>query len=74
MTPYDGLANRYPEHLTDNDATTCGSDAKNSADYLALLKRESPDLALLLERWDTLPEAIRTGIMAMIRATDPPSG
>jgi hypothetical protein len=37
---------------------------------LALLKRESPDLALLVKRWDTFPEAVRVGIMAMIRASD----
>ncbi|MCZ6654505.1 MAG: hypothetical protein O7D91_15935 [Planctomycetota bacterium] len=48
-------------------------DAENSADYLALLERKSPDLALLVKRWDTLPEAVRAGIMAMIRASNQPT-
>jgi hypothetical protein len=30
-----------------------------------------PDLALLVERWDVLPEAVRAGIMAMVKATRP---
>jgi hypothetical protein len=36
---------------------------------LALLRQQSPDLALLAERWNELPEAVRAGIMAMVRAT-----
>jgi hypothetical protein len=36
---------------------------------LALLKPTSPDLALLVERWDTLPEAVRAGILAMVKAS-----
>jgi hypothetical protein len=35
---------------------------------LALLARKSPDLALVVERWAGLPEALRVGIVAMIRA------
>jgi hypothetical protein len=34
---------------------------------LALLAKKSADLALLIERWETLPEALRAGIMAMVR-------
>ncbi len=64
-----GLQNRCSSSATNDDATTCGNDAENSADYLALLERESPDLALLVKRWDTLPEPVRAGIMAMIRAS-----
>jgi hypothetical protein len=36
---------------------------------LALLARTAPDLALVVERWDTLPEAVRAGIAAMVQAT-----
>jgi hypothetical protein len=28
-----------------------------------------PELALILERWSSLPEPIRAGIVAMVRAT-----
>ena len=31
-----------------------------------------PDLALIVERWEQLPEAVRAGIVAMIRASVPP--
>jgi hypothetical protein len=41
---------------------------------LALLAQKSPDLALLVERWDALPEAVRTGIVAMVKATDRRAG
>ena len=27
------------------------------------------DLALICKRWDTLPESVKTGIMAMVRAS-----
>ncbi len=69
-----GLGNRCDTPATNEDTTTCDNDAKNSADYLALLVRNSPDLVLLVNRWEALPEAVRTGIMAMIRATDQLSG
>jgi hypothetical protein len=36
---------------------------------LALLAEKSPDLALLVGRWDGLPEAVRAGIVAMVKAT-----
>ena len=29
-----------------------------------------PDLALIIERWEHLPEAVKTGIMAMVKATE----
>jgi hypothetical protein len=38
---------------------------------LALLARISPDLALVAERWEALPEALRAGILAMVRTAGP---
>jgi hypothetical protein len=35
---------------------------------LALLKRKSADLALLVKQWDALPEAVKAGIVAMVKA------
>jgi hypothetical protein len=32
-----------------------------------------PDLARLIDAWPTLPEAIRTGILAMVTAAAKPS-
>jgi hypothetical protein len=34
---------------------------------VALLGRESPDLAALVEAWADLPDAIRAGIVAMVK-------
>jgi hypothetical protein len=34
---------------------------------LALLERESPDLAAVITPWPKLPEAIKTGIRAMVK-------
>jgi hypothetical protein len=36
---------------------------------LALLIPKYPDLALLVRRWDAIPEAVRAGILAMVKAT-----
>jgi hypothetical protein len=38
------------------------------ASCLALLTQQSPDLALLVEPWDQLPDAVRAGIVAMVKA------
>jgi hypothetical protein len=32
------------------------------------IDRNDPDLALVVERWDNLPEAVRAGIVAMVKA------
>jgi hypothetical protein len=41
---------------------------------LALLAEKSPDLAMIAERWESLPEAIRAGMVAMVQAATGPSG
>jgi hypothetical protein len=38
------------------------------ASCLAFLSQKSPDLAMVIEHWDSLPDAIRAGIAAMVRA------
>jgi hypothetical protein len=71
-----GLENRcgssIPDASSSISATSSADPAEERPDdlasCLALLTRKSPDLALLVERWDGLPEAIRAGIAAMIRA------
>jgi len=51
------------------DTSVTSKNAPNVlASCLALLARKSPDLALLVERWDGLPEAVRAGIVAMVKA------
>src|SRR5436309_2995337 len=41
------------------------------ASCLALLAQKSTDLALVVERWDALPQAVRAGIVAMVKASTP---
>jgi hypothetical protein len=50
--------------------SACETAGKNSADCLALYVPKSSDLALVVERWNMLPEAVRAGIVAMVRASD----
>ena len=52
------------------NSSISANDANNLASCLALLARKSPDLAFLVERWDSLPQAVRAGIVAMVKATE----
>jgi hypothetical protein len=71
-----GLENRstFATHHFANldDANTSGNKANGPADNmafcLAFLAQKSPDLALLVERWEELPEAVRAGMVAMVKA------
>jgi len=66
--PHTGFRNQSQESVSDGAARTYDADEKNLAFCLALLGRKSPDLAMLVDRWDALPEAVRAGIVAMVRA------
>ena len=37
---------------------------------MATLQQYYPDLASVVEAWDGLPEAVRAGILAMVRAME----
>src|SRR5262249_25074397 len=49
--------------------STSATDAERLVSCLAFLSRVSPDLAFIVERWGELPGTLRTGIIAMIRAS-----
>ena len=68
MKAYAGLANRCNQDVNPATDKTYESGAENSAECLALLVRQSPELALVIERWEQLPEAVRAGIVAMVKA------
>jgi len=56
---------------------TCDNRQIVLADCLALFSAFDPRLALLIERWAVLPEPVRAGIVAMVKAACPdaePSG
>ncbi len=59
-------ANSTTQPLT--DYSTSENDFERLASCLALLTQKSPDLALVVQRWDSLPDALRAGILAMIEA------
>jgi len=46
-----------------------GDRRNNSADCLALLRQEKPELAEVVEAWEALPAAIRAAILAMVVAS-----
>jgi hypothetical protein len=64
-----GLENRSPTSVKPSHADTSEDPEKNLAFCLALLAQKSADLALVVERWERLPEPIRAGIVAMVKAT-----
>jgi len=47
----------------DQSGAECGALDAKKADF-------DPDLAVVVEAWPKLPEAIRAGILAMIRAAE----
>ena len=63
-----GLQNRCPDDVTPENADTCESCPARVASGVAFLVESDPDFALVADRWPTLPEALRAGIVAMIRA------
>jgi hypothetical protein len=61
-----------PPATTSNASVTSDNPENDLASCLALLARKSADLALLVARWDALPEAVRAGILAMVKAASGP--
>ena len=63
-----GLKVRPALAATNDSATTSGDRTFVLADCLAFLATKSPDLSLVVERWESLPGPIRAGIVAIVRA------
>jgi DNA-directed RNA polymerase subunit RPC12/RpoP len=63
-----GLQNRRPLSASCSESSISATDENDLASSLALLAKKSPDLALVAERWEALPEAVRVGIVAMVKA------
>ena len=47
--------------------TTCDNADSVLAQYLVSLSQTNPALARVIRAWDRLPEAVRRGILAIIR-------
>ena len=57
---------KLPESLS--PSKTCDNGENVLASCLAFLSEKMPDLACVIEAWDGLPEAVRAGILAMVKA------
>ena len=66
--PHTGLANRSTSAASADHIDTSADPENVLASCLALLKEESTELALVVERWNELPELVRAGIVAMVKA------
>ena len=62
-----GFRDRATDSANPQSIGSYDGQPKNVASCLALLARESPDLALVVERWPALPRAVRAGIVALAR-------
>jgi hypothetical protein len=54
-----------------NSQRLTSTPEKPLAYSLARQVEKSPDLALVVEHWDSLPDAVRAGIVAMVKAAAP---
>ena len=62
------LGNRHNDSATASQSTTCDDDTKNLALGLARILEDFPELTRVINSWPTLPQAIRTGILAIVNA------
>ncbi len=67
FTPPTGFEDRKALSPSYDSVGTSDDDEKRLAFCLAFLSEKTPDLALLVQRWDTLPAVLKTGIVAMVR-------
>ena len=70
------IERRFPKptpksHQTSAAQAVTGSVEEFSAKSPAILLQKYPDLALILDAWPDLPEPVKAGILAMIKAAIP---
>ena len=59
-----------PDFITPLAVETNDRDAESLVSCLVFLAQIDIDLAVIVEAWPTLPEPIRAGIVAMVRASN----
>ena len=59
---------RRPPHGTTDEQSTHETGPGTLAECLALLAQNDPDFATVAEAWSELPEPVRAGIVAMVKA------
>ena len=69
---YGGFANRHPSDVTAANTSTSAQPPDRLAALLGAFAAEigpkAPDLAAVVSAWLGLPEALRAGIVAMVKA------
>lgn len=67
--PTDGLEIRPTDSVTPDAGGRCDDIEKRLAECLKYVATASPDLAIVIDAWSDLPEAIRVGILAIVKAS-----
>ena len=63
-----GFSVRRDESITGQSGDTCDTPNDPLGVLLGVLSQESPDLAMIVKAWPTLPGPIKAGILALIQA------
>ena len=63
-----GFENRRGSDVTPSATSTSEPADSHLASCLALLAEKSPDLAAVVKAWQDLSEAVKAGILAMVKA------
>ncbi len=59
-----------PDFIDPAAPSTCDGTADSLVSCLVFLEQNDPELAAIVSAWPTLPEAVRRGILAMVKASD----
>jgi len=74
-TKYGGFVNRCPKSVTNGNTQGYANSPKHLGALLGALAAEicpsCPDLAAVVTAWPHLPEALKAGIVAMVKAAVP---
>jgi len=66
----DGFANRSRDSLSAENADTYDADDSHWRTHWWKALQNHPDLQSIVEAWPTLPDTLKAGILAMVRASN----
>jgi hypothetical protein len=69
VKPPTGFEDQSSPTVTTSHENTSEEPPIDWARCWALLREKSPDLALIVEQWESLSEPVRAGILAMVKAS-----
>ena len=65
-----GVGIRWQSEGSPSQQTSSGNGDSVLGACLARIRQVNSDLATVVAAWDTVPEAVRAGILAMVKVTD----